>query len=134
MTAVKRDLAAVKRNRIRQGFLDVLVEYKIKPEEAKRLFADALNKQFEEVETEITPEAILEVDGVPCNKCGKLVICRYGIPLCMRCKYQKVLKFCVDCKCRIDPSSTRCFDCNRKQMVGARKFGAKRQHGTRKTD
>ena len=55
MTAVKRDLAAVKRNRIRQGFLDVLVEYKIKPEEAKRLFADALNKQFEEVETEITP-------------------------------------------------------------------------------
>lgn len=120
--SIKRDIAAVKRNRIRHGFLDVVREFKLSSEEAKRLFADALAKNFEEVRTEITPEPTMEEDGKPCSKCGKMIICRYGVPICKRCKYEKVAKLCVDCKIRVDPKSTRCFTCNRKHMISHRKF------------
>ena len=128
----RRDIEAIRRNNIRKGFADVMECYHVSPADAPKYLADAIAKQFEEVKTEIIDEPTLELEGVPCGKCGRKIICNYGKPLCMQCRHNKTLKPCPDCGLKILPASKRCFECNRKHQIGRKINRGKKLNATEK--
>jgi hypothetical protein len=119
-TLVARDLDAVRRNVIRQAFLDIVSDHKLNDAQAKSLLADALAKQFEYVETEILPESP-EDGGRNCPKCNKPMTCNYGYSKCSRCKSERYMKPCIDCPRLVGRNNSRCFECNKKYLAEQRR-------------
>jgi hypothetical protein len=124
-TLVARDLDAVRRNVIRQAFLDILSDHKLSDAQAKSLLDDALTKQFEYVETEILPESP-EDSGRNCPKCNKPMSCNYAFSTCSRCRSERYLKPCVDCSRLAGRNASRCFECNKKFLAEQRRA---KKHG-----
>jgi hypothetical protein len=119
-TLVARDLDAVRRNVIRQAFLDVISDHKLSVAQARSLLDDALTKQFEYVETEILPESP-EDGGRNCLKCGNPMTSNYGYSKCSRCRSERYLKPCVDCSRLAGRNASRCFECNKKFLAEQRR-------------
>jgi hypothetical protein len=115
-TLVARDLDAVRRNFIRQAFLDIVKDHKLSDAQAKSLLDDALTKQFEYVETEILPE-----NDKTCLKCGKAMAHDHGFSLCNKCKSERYMKPCIECPRLVGRNASRCFECNKKYMAELRR-------------
>lgn len=112
---IRRDLKAVRRNLIWASFENIVKQMKIKADEARQLFEEALKGYREEVKEEIRfPDShrrlCIRNCGRGVNKSSPFTVCAK----CRRNEADRKAGNCIDCKIPITARATRCFNCNRK--------------------
>ena len=125
MSVAKRDTSVIRRNRIRDGFADVIDLYGVDEKEAQKLLDDVINNRREVVVTKILDD-INDQPLRPCRGgCGRMLKAS-NMDICRVCNERKKQPKhdCLDCGCQISVESNRCKSCAMKFRIRLKKARA----------